>query len=51
MAKTVSLKPTKASTANPNVKTTLGDKTLDIDPAIRFYEIEDRDNTEEREEA
>ena len=46
MAKTISLKNTKASTDNPNAAKTLpGDKTLGPDPAIWLYEIKDGDKT------
>ena len=41
----------KASTANPSCKPPPGDKTLGFEPAIRFYEIEDDDKTEEGEDA
>ena len=51
MTKTVSLKPVKASAANNNGKPPPGDKTLGVDPDIRFYEIEDGDKTEEVEES
>ena len=40
----------KASTANTSGKPPLWDKTYGIEPAIRFYEIEDRDETEKGEE-
>ena len=43
--------PVNASTAEPSGKPLSGDKTLRIEPSIRFYEILDRDNTEEVEEA
>ena len=51
MAKTVSLKSTRASIAKPNTKPLPRDKTLGIDPVIFFYEIEDGNNTEEGEES
>ena len=38
--------PVKASAANPLVNPPPGDKTLDIDPEIHFYDIEDGDETE-----
>ena len=41
----------KASTAKPSGKPPPGEKTLGIEPAIRFYEIEDGGNTEEGEES
>ena len=44
---TVSLKLIKASTYKPNGNPTPGDKTIGLESAIRFYEIEDADNTEE----
>ena len=49
MAKTVSLKSTRASIAKPNTKPLPRDKTLGIDPVIFFYEIEDGNNTDEGE--
>ena len=52
MATTISKKSSfKASAANPLGKLSTGDKTLGIDPQIRFYAIEDSDDTEEVEEA
>ena len=52
MAKTISRKiSVKASEAKPLGKPPPGDKTLELDPAIRFYELEDGDKTEEGEEA
>ena len=39
MAGTISLKTAKVSTANPNGVPLTGDKTLGVDPDIRFYEI------------
>ena len=48
--KYTSLKLTKASPSKPNDKPPPGDKTLRIKPDIRFYEIEDGNNTEEGEE-
>ena len=42
-------KTVKASTTKPNGMTTSGDKSLEIDPSIRFYEIVDGENTEEGE--
>ena len=51
MASTISIKTVKASTAKPNGKPMIGDKTLGIDACIRFYEIEDGHHTEEGEEA
>ena len=50
MENTISLKTVKASTAKPNIKPPPGDKTLELDPAIPFYEIEYGDKTEEWEE-
>ena len=47
MTMTISHKKVKASTANPNINPMPGDKTLNIDPYIRFYEIEDGDKTKE----
>ena len=35
--------------AKPDCKTLPGDKTLEFEPAIHFYGIEDDDNTEEGE--
>ena len=40
------MKTIKASTDKPNSKPPPGDKTLGIEPVVRFYEIEDGDNTE-----
>ena len=37
----------EASTANTLGKPLSGDETLGFDPDIRFYKIEDGDNTEE----
>ena len=45
-----SMKYAKASTPKPNRKPLPGYKTLGIDPAICFYEIEDVNKTEEGEE-
>ena len=45
------MKTLKSSTAKPNSKPPYGYKSLGIGPAIRFYEIEYGDNTEEGEEA
>ena len=45
-----SLKSVNTSTANPNGKPQLGDKTLGIEPQICFYEIEDGGKTEQREQ-
>ena len=36
----------KASSADPSGKPPPGDKTCGIEPGIRFYEIEDGDETE-----
>ena len=47
MAKNISLKPVKSSTDKPNNKPLPGDKTLEIDTDICFYEIEYSDKTEE----
>ena len=41
------MKTVKASTANHNVNTPPGYKTLGLEPAIHLYEIEDGNNTEE----
>ena len=41
----------KASTAKPLGKPPPGDKSLGLDPAIRFYLIENSDKSEEGEEA
>ena len=47
MAKSISKKSyVKASSAKPSGKPPPGDKTCGIDPATRFYEIEDGDGTE-----
>ena len=43
--------PVNASTAEPSGKPLSGDKTLRIEPSIRFYELLDGDKTEEVEEA
>ena len=52
MAKPISKKiSVKASTTNPLGKPLPGDKTCGIEPAIRFYEIEDGDETEKLEES
>ena len=52
MAKTISKKiSVKASTAKPLGKPPPGDKTCGIEPDIRFYEIEDGDETEKGEES
>ena len=52
MAKTISKKKSvKASSAKTSGKTPPGDKNLGIEPAIRFYAIEDGDETEEVEES
>ena len=50
MANTVSRKSSvKASAANPTDKHLPRAEILGLDPAIRFYEIEDSDKTEEGE--
>ena len=49
MASNIILKTVKASTAKPDNTPPPGDKTLGIEPDIRFYEIEDSDKTEEGE--
>ena len=49
MAKTISLKLTKASTDKPSINPLPGHKTLGIEPAIIFYEIEYGDNKKEGE--
>ena len=46
MENTISLKNTKDSTAKPNGKPLIRNKKVGIDPATRFYEIEDIDKTE-----
>ena len=52
MANTISDKSSvKASEAKPSGKPPPGDKTFGLDPAIRFYSIEDRDKTEKGEES
>ena len=52
MAKSISKKSSfKASSAKPLGKPPPGDKTCGIEPAIRFYEIEDGDETEKGEES
>ena len=52
MAKTISRKiSVKASAAKPLGKPPPGDKTPGLEPAIRFYELEDGDKTEEGEES
>ena len=52
MARSISRKSSvKASTDKPSGNTPTGDKTPGIEPSIRFYELEDSDNTEEGEEA
>ena len=52
MVKTTSKKSyVKASAANPTCKPTPGYKNPGIDPEIRFYDIEDSDNTGDREES
>ena len=48
MARTISTRNSeKASTAKPYGKPTPEYKSLRLDTAIRFYEIEDGDSTEE----
>ena len=48
MGKTISKKISfKASSVKPLGKPPPGDKTFGIDPATRFYDIEDGDETEE----
>ena len=49
MAKTTSIKQTKASKARPNNKPVPRGKFFLIEPAVRFYEIEDGDNNKEGE--
>ena len=52
MEKTISKKSSvKASATNPSGKPPPGDKTIGLDPEIRFYAIEDSDDTEEGEQA
>ena len=49
MSKTISKKSAvKASSSKPLGKPLPGDKNLGIETAIRFYAIEDGDETEER---
>ena len=43
------MKIVKASIANPNGKSTPGDKILGLDPDIQFYEIEDDGKNQEGE--
>ena len=50
MARTISLKTVKTSTAKPNGNPPTGEKTLGLDPDIQLYEIEDGDNTDEGKE-
>ena len=52
MAGSISMKKktVKESTSKPNIKPLPGDKQLGIDPAIRFYERNDSDKTEQKEE-
>ena len=51
MAKTIGMKSSaKASAAKPSGKPPTGDKTFGIEPVIRFYAIEDGDDTEKGEE-
>ena len=48
MAKTIGKKiSVKDSSANPLGNTPTGDKTLGLETEIRFYDIEDGDDTEE----
>ena len=47
----MNMKTVKASTTKPNGKTPSGDKYLGIEIYIRFYEIEDGDNTDEGKES
>ena len=52
MAKSISKRNSAtASIANTLGKPIPGDKTLGLEPYIRFYEIEDVDKTEEGEES
>ena len=52
MAKIISKKSSvKASAAKPSGKPPSRDKTLGVDPEIRFYAIEDGGETEEGEES
>ena len=52
MKRTVSKRNSEKSyTSKPPCKPPPGDKTLDIDPDICLYEIEDNDKTEEGEDA
>ena len=51
MENTISKKSSvKASLDKPPGKPLTGDKTFEIEPAIRFYAIEDGDGTEEVED-
>ena len=48
MARSISKRNSvKASTDKPQGKPATGDKTLGLETAIQFYEIEDEDKTEE----
>ena len=51
MARIISLKIFTALTANPNGKLLPRDKTLGIDKAIHFYDIEEGNNNGEGEES
>ena len=52
MARSISkINSAKASTVKPLVKLPPGDKSLGLEPSIRFYEIEDSDHTEEGKDA
>ena len=46
-SRTIRLKTVKASTEKPNGKPPPGDKSLDLEPDIHIYEIEDGDKTED----
>ena len=51
MARTISIKTVKASTSKPNRKPPPGDKTIGLETAIRFYEIEYGNKTKKLEES
>ena len=45
MEKSISMKTVKASKSKPNGRPPLGNKNLELEIYIRFYETEDIDNT------
>ena len=51
MERNISTKTVKASISKPNDNPTPGDKTLGLDPEIRFYGIIDDGKTDEGEES